>query len=126
VPEEKPAEPAFGQPPAAPTEEKPAEGEKTPLEILEEILASAGAEKELKDKEAAEKQAAAEKEKAEAAAKEAQYRQEAEQKIVAVEQDLVTAQQEQAQVDADHPAVPDAVVPDQFAIHQLDHQQPGK
>lgn len=131
-----PAEPAA--PPAAPvqplpdeekkpTEEKPAEGEKSPLEILEEILASAGAEKELKEKEAANKKAIEDKEKAEMAAKEAEYRQQAQQKIVGVKEDIAAAQQEQAQVDIEHPAVTEEQTPDQFQIRQLHHQeQPGK
>lgn len=130
VPAETPqVAPAAAVPPPTPepaTEAKPAEGEKSPLEILEEILASAGAEKELKDKEEAQKQAATAKEKAEMAAKEAQYREEAQQKIAVAQQGLVTAQQEQQQVDIDHPAVPAAVVPDQYAIRQLGHEQPGK
>ncbi len=116
------AEPPIPEEPAKPSGDE----EKSPLEILEEILASAGAEKDEKEKEETEKKAAEEQAKAEAAAKEAEYRQEADQKIAVAEQQLVTAKQEQAQVDADHPAAPSAVLPDEMAIHQMHHEvRPG-
>ena len=105
------------------------DGEKSPLEILEDILANASAEKELKDKEEAEAQAKEAQEKAEMAAKEAQFQEEAKQKIGEAQVAVAEAKQFREDVDAkmvDTTKVSNALA-DDLVIKQLKHdtiQQP--
>ncbi len=110
--------------PSAADEGKPAKGDedKSPLEILEEILANAGEEKAEQEKEAAAKKAAADQEKAAMAAKEAQFKEEAAQKIAAIAPELQAAQQQRDNIDAQHPeAKSDQLTPD-LTINQLRHE----
>lgn len=116
---------ASAQTPAEPlTGDAPAGGaEKSPLEILEEILASASEEKAAKDKEEAEKKAQEEKEKAEMVAKEEQFRQEAEQKIAATAPALAQAKQQRADVDAQFGTATNDGLPEELQIQQLKHDK---
>lgn len=112
--------------PTTPADETKAEGEeeKSPLEILEEILAGANAEQDTKDKEAAEKEKKEAEEKAAFAAKEAAFAQQTQTKLAETKVKLEEAKVQREKVEQeilvkDGPAT--QAMGDQFAIHQLTH-----
>lgn len=95
---------------------------KTPLEILEEILAGANAEKDLKEKEEAELKAKAEQEAAEFAAKEAAFEEEAKVKLAETSTAIAEAVQHREKVEAElAEKAPKTDIPESLEIHQLDH-----
>lgn len=108
------------------------DGEKSPLEILEEILAEANSEKTKQTEEEQQKLQKEQEEakfKAELAAKEAAYRQEASVQMEKTKLDLESAKQQRDQVQEDLTAqgkvseqTPD-VRDETLAIHQLEHDK---
>lgn len=109
-------------------EEKTGESEKSPLEILEEILAGAEAEKSAKDEEENKKKAEEEAYQAEKAAKEAAYQVEATQRIEETTVLLEEAKQQRSATEQDliqqGKILPtESTEADKFTIHQLEHKK---
>lgn len=104
---------------------KSAKSDKSPLEVLEEILAKTG-EKQREEKQV-DKQKQREKLEVEQAAKEAQYRQQAQQEITQKQADLTEVAQQQVETQTklkQEGKLPDnltAPADDQLVIHQLEH-----
>lgn len=130
-PSEAPQDTASPAPSSA-NSEASSDGEKSPLEILEEILAEANSEKTKQTEEEQQKLQKEQEEakfKAELAAKEAAYRQEASVQMEKTKLDLESAKQQRDQVQEDLTAqgkvseqTPD-VRDEALAIHQLEHDK---
>lgn len=116
----------------SPSTETPAEGgdgEKSPLDILEEILAGAEAEKKQVDEEKQKKEAEEAEFQAQLQAKQAEYQVQAEQRLQ--ESQSVVEEAKQQREDVDKQLLEQGKIDqqstsqgDEFAIHQLEHQKP--